>query len=105
MREPRWFRRVQVGSVIAERSGRWRVVRAVHRGPSGKLWGVSLVIRRCSWTHRCYTVLTHTDLKYRGFRLIRVPPRTLRTELDRKIQACLGARDKALTCCDVEGVA
>jgi hypothetical protein len=104
-RQPAWFSRVVEGSVIAERSGTWRIVRKVHRSPNGKLWGVTLVIRRCSWTKRCYTVLNYQDLLQRGFRLINVPPRALRGRVDREIAKVIRTGSRALSCCDVEGVA
>jgi hypothetical protein len=106
--DPSWFRTLKVGDVIAERSGVWRTVRAVSRRPSGGLYAVHLVIRRCSWTHRCYTVVNATDLRVRGFRRIRVKRRPLRTRLDRQIQRIvngpLAKRKQALDCCDVKGI-
>jgi hypothetical protein len=106
--QPRWMREVVKGSVLAEGSGTWRVVREAHRKPNGDLWGVTFAIRHCSWTGRCYTILTATDLKVRGFRLVRVAPRKLRSVIDRRIAASIRdhhARPYPATCCDVEGVA
>lgn len=104
------MRKVVVGSVLAEGSGTWRVVRRAHRKPNGDLWGVTFTIRHCSWTGRCYTVLTATDLKTRGFRLVPVRPRHLRSGVDGKIRAAMAQggcsrSEYLMTCCDVEGVA
>jgi hypothetical protein len=104
-----WMKRVVVGSVLQEASGAMRVVRNLTRGPAGDLKFVTFTIRHCSWTGRCYTVVTVSDLKTRGFRLVRVRPRALRTRLDAKVrQSILGNESPGhytLTCCDVEGVA
>jgi hypothetical protein len=105
-----WFRTLQVGDVIAERRGVWRIVRAISRKANGDLYAVYLVIRRCSWTHRCYTVLNANDLRTRGFKRIRVKRRPLRTRLDRTIQRIVDGplverRKQALDCCDVKGIA
>jgi hypothetical protein len=83
------MKRVVVGSVLAEGSGAWRVVRAVSRYPNGDLYGVTFAIRHCSWTGRCYTVCHYSDLKQRGFRLLKVKPRRLRSEFDRKIATAI----------------
>jgi len=104
-----WMRDVVVGSVLAEGSGAWRVVRDVHRYNDGDLRSVNFAIRRCSWTHRCYTVIGYSDLIQRGFRMVPVKPRRLTTALDRKIHRAIhepcSKRPYAATCCDVEGVA
>ena len=104
-----WMRRVVVGSVLAGDSGTWRVVREVSRYANGDLRSVVFAIRRCSWTHRCYTILGYTDLIQRGFRMVPVRPRRLRSKLDRTIRRALHQpgyeRPYAATCCDVEGVA
>ncbi len=110
MRQLPWMRDVVVGSVLKDRNGTMRVVRKVTRYRDA-LQYVTFTIRSCSWTGRCYTVLTATDLRLRGFTLVRVAPRTLETALDRKIDAAIhqfGGGDRSkyiLRCCDVEGVA
>lgn len=102
-----WMRDVVVGSVLAARSGSWRVVREVTRYRNGDLRSVTFAIRRCSWTHRCYTIYGYNDLIQCGFRMVRVAPRQLRTGLDRKIHVAIHepCTRKSMTCCDVEGVA
>lgn len=110
-REPRWFKIVRAGDVIAERNGAWRVVRQVTRRANGQLHSVTLVIRRCSWTHRCYTIVNRHDLRLRGFRLIAGARWECKTRVDKQIyQAIQQRNDPArephlLTCCDVEGIA
>jgi hypothetical protein len=73
------------------------------------LWGVHLVIRRRSWTRRCYTVLIASDLKTLGYTMIpnvRVKPKTL---LDVRIQQAIDQpsdqRPYIATADDVVGVA
>lgn len=78
--DPDWFDWLDAGHVICERGGAWRIVRQVSRRTDGRLSFVTLVIRRRSWTGRCYTVLTSSDLKTRVFtvkRDVRVKPKTL----------------------------
>lgn len=102
-----WMRHVVVGSVLRSRSGALRVVRAVGRYQNGDLRSVSCTIRHCSWTHRCYTVINYTDLRILGYRLVRVPPRRLRSKMDRQIQTEMHQPSWAkvrLTCCDVERI-
>jgi hypothetical protein len=103
--------RLKVGDVVQERNGAWRIVRAVTRQPSGKLCAITLTIRHCSWTGRCYTVIMANDLRQRGFHPVRVRRRKLTSRFDRKIQRAIhGNEDRrvkpySVTCCDVEGTA
>lgn len=102
------MRDVVVGSVLAEGSGTWRIVRSVYRYGNGDLRGVVFTIRHCSWTGRCYTHLGYSDLIQRGFRMVRVAPRRLRSKTDAKIRASIHQpawEPYVLKCCDVEGVA
>lgn len=103
----RWIANIRRGDVLRERSGVLRIVRSVHHyGPAGPglppRCSVTLVIRRCSWTTRCYTVLTRSDIRARfsptGKRI------RIRGKLARQIDAAIGALEIHLTCCDVEGV-
>jgi hypothetical protein len=105
--QPAWMARVVVGSVLASGDGPWRVVREVTRYNGGRLRSVTFAIRRCSWTHRCYTVVHYNDLIQRGFRLVPVKPRQLRSRIDRRIDVAIHepCTEKSMTCCDVEGVA
>jgi hypothetical protein len=103
--DPVWFDHLRPGDVLRSRGGTLRVVRTVSRKEDGKLWGVSFVIRHCSWTKRPYTVLTFNDLK--TFRYTYVGARVrLDRELDRRIaDAIRHKEDRTLTCCAVRGIA
>jgi hypothetical protein len=107
--QPDWMARVVVGSVLANGNSPWRVVRRVSRKANGDLWGVYFAIRHCSWTGRCYTVVTASDLKVRGFRLMPVRAREFRSEIDIRIQRAINSNEcrghYSVTCCDVKGVA
>lgn len=102
-----WMCDVVVGSVLARKNGAWRIVREVTRYNNGDLRSVTFAIRRCSWTHRCYTIYHYNDLIQMGFRMVPVKSRRLRSRLDRKIHRAIHepCTQKSLTCCDVEGVA
>ena len=105
--QPDWMMRVQVGDVIRRGDGPFRIVREVTRYGNGELRSVTLAIRRCSWTHRCYTVLSYTDLIHRGFTKVPVKPRKLTSLADRAVTAAIHQpawEPRLLTCCDVEGV-
>lgn len=106
-----WMNSVSTGDVLKDMYGNLRVVRKVtrysERHPrAGLLKCVTFAIKRCSWTGRGDTVLTYTDLDYRGFKPTgrRLP---LRTAMDKKFKTYLStaAYDrKSVTCCDVIGV-
>ncbi len=102
-----WMRDLAVGDVLREgRRGPLRVVRRIRRYTNGDLGSVTLVIRRCSWTHQCYTVLTYTDLIQRVFVPVRAKRRRLASRLDERIHRSIVADGRGgLTCCDVHGVA
>lgn len=98
--------RVRVGDVLKSRSGRrFRVVRNVAL-KEGRLYNVTLSISHCSWTRRCYTILTYNDLYQCGYRLTGRRVR-LRSRIDQQIAANFAHKNRfrqTLTCCDVEGV-
>ena len=101
-----WIKRIRKGDILRSGSGMLRVVRAVsHHGPSIPKTNVTFSIKRCSWTGRCYTVMTGNDLRQLGYRPTRGRMR-LRGKLDLLIEGDFGASpgDTRLTCCDVEGV-
>ena len=103
-----WMRTLQVGDVLAREHGPWRIVRRVSRYDDGDLRSVSFSIRRCSWTHRCYTVYWYNDLRMMGYRKIAVKRRRLTKRIDRQIAAAMNQdawTPYILKCCDVEGVA
>lgn len=103
-----WRDRLQVGDVIANADGHGapRIVRRAHYHKNGLLYAVTLVIRHCSWTGRCYTLLTRSDLRTFGYK--RTRPRVVLkvTGIDARIAHAIAepAWEKSLTCCDVEGL-
>lgn len=103
-----WMKHVKVGSVLRGPNGIFRIVREVTRYQDGDLRSVTVTIRSCSWTHRCYTILNYTDLRILGYRLLRVKPRKLTSDFDRKIAVSIHQpaweRPYVLDCCDVKGV-
>lgn len=106
LRQLPWFTTLQVGDVIARPGGPWRVVRAISRRAYG-LYAVTLLIQRCSWTGRCYTILNATDLRVQGYKPVRAARWPCRTEFDRRVQAAIHQpawEPKALRCCDVVGI-
>mgnify|MGYP001614383358 CR=1 FL=1 len=101
-----WMKDLRAGDVLWNaRCTDVRVVRQVSRFSNDDLRCVTLVIRRCSWTTRCYTVLNYTDLIYRGFH-----PAPLRAKFVRLVDHHIeknirnAAECQTLTCCDVAGV-
>lgn len=101
-----WVDEVEVGDILRAPNGVLRVVRAVHRYKKPrwpiKTW-VYFTIRRCSWTHRCYTLLCGTDLKARGYRPTGKKFK-LNKRIDRKIEKEFGMFKAKLRCCDVEAI-
>lgn len=99
---------LKVGHVIARKDGPYRIVRAVTRYWNGELRCVTLTIKHCSWTHRCYTILNSTDLRIMGYRRVPVKARRLHKRIDKQIVAAMHQpawEPFVLKCCDVEGVA
>lgn len=98
-----WLRDVQVGDVLKV-NGKLRVVRNVSHGPHPESRSCfAFAIKHCSWTRRCYTVYTSSDLITMGVQQMnkRMP---LRTKIDRAVAADIHAHKPKLTCCDVEGM-
>lgn len=99
-----WISRIRKGDVLRSRNGVLRVVRAVSHT---RRTTVTFVIRRCSWTTRCYTIYTGNDLRQMGYAPtnVRMP---LRTKFDRLIEAEFHRPGPAnvcfLHCCDVTGI-
>lgn len=107
--QPEWMATLRVGDVLTNGHD-FRVVRAVSywKGgrSQGRLWGVYLAIRRCSWTGRCFTVKTANDLMFNGFTKVPGVRVKLHTDLDQRIEASLEGWDRwDAKCCDVIGVA
>ena len=106
-----WIHAIRVGDILAV-GDTYRIVRDVHHSRSDR-WPpktyVTFTIKRCSWTGRCYTVLTQSDLKTRGFRPTGHSMR-LRRQIDAKIRKAIVGNELpkhghySMTCCDVEGI-
>lgn len=101
-----WMLKIRVGDVLESGSGDLRIVRSVttHKTPYGYRVSVTFVIHRCSWTNRCYTVLTSGDMKNRDYRPTGIRM-SLRSKLDKEIFREMKERGKpTITCCDVAGI-
>lgn len=113
--QPEWMATLRAGEVLT--NGRsYRVVRNVSRwrctprggrvDGEGPLRCVTFAIRRCSWTKRCYTVYTASDLKTLRFR-----PAGARVKLNRPWDEAIAQEienkhgPRLLSCCDVRGAA
>lgn len=106
--QPAWMISLKPGHVIQRPGSRFRVVREVSRYRNGELRSVTLAIRHCSWTGRCYTILNASDLRILGYRRVPAKRRTLRQSMDRKFAKAVSqrcdVRPFVLTCCDVESL-
>lgn len=106
----KWIEGIKVGDMLRARSGKLRVVRSVSHSES-KHYGtrtiVIFTIQHCSWTGRCYTVYTGSDLRSAGYRPTGVNV-SLRGKVDRMIGEEFGRRgsmaEAKLRCCDVIGI-
>jgi hypothetical protein len=98
-----WIKALKVGDVVRTPSGLLRIVRSANHGPQRSYF--CFTIKHCSWTTRCYTVYTSTDLKVMGWRPTGKRVR-LRGHLDYEIEQNIGLslKDSTLNCCNVEGV-
>lgn len=105
-----WTNRLQPGDVVRFPSGALRVVRAVkHPDRPTSSYGdiyrssITFSIKRCSWTHRCHTTYTSSDLRTLGCVKTRAKV-LLRKKIDRLIseELRLNPDKPMLTCCDVK---
>lgn len=100
----KWPDSLAVGSVIKSKKGRtFRAVRKVTYKHDGRIWGVHLSIRRCSWTKRCYTIYTRNDL-IQFFR-----PTSMKVKIGSRIDSKIlknmsDPHVRTLDCCDVKGI-
>lgn len=99
-----WRDTIRMGDVLRiGEDGAFRVVRYCNYKQNNILTSVSFIIRHCSWTGRCYTYLTRSDLKTyskAGFRV------RLDQEFDAKMAAEMTNHDQyTFSCCDVRGIA
>lgn len=98
--KPDWRDKLKVGDIVLSPNGTERIVRKVKYFNNLLGW-VSFVILHCSWTGRCYTCYSRSDLK-------RYSPTkhsiALITPLDKEIAEAIQADKVTVTCCDVEGL-
>ncbi len=90
-----WILSIKEGDILLERGKKPRVVRTVSRHLKYGTWHtwVTFVIKRRSWTNRCYTVLNEHDLRMRRF--IPTPmQRTSMSYIDKKINYNIVQNDK-----------
>ena len=103
-----WMADVRVGDVIAKGNGPWRIVREVTRYNNGELRSVTVAIRRCSWTRRCFTILGYTDLRILKYRRVARNAKLdgpLDLIFDEALRESCSKRPYALSCHDVRGIA
>lgn len=115
--QPKWMAKLKEGDVIQAASGLQRVVRQVNMWPKHKhanrLHSVTVVIKHCSWTGKCFTCLDEAQLNGYGYKPLGVRV-TMRTRLDRRIKSELARQNspdakvrfgpKLLGCCEVRGI-
>lgn len=102
-----WIKTLAPGDVLRAPSGLLRIVRAArHSGPSLGKTSVAFTIQHCSWTGRCYTVYTGSDLATMGY--VKTGARAkLGKEFDRAVEHDMGGigwQECKLKCCDVRGI-
>lgn len=107
-----WTNSIEKGDVLRARSGALRIVRDVKHslvtrgGRAHVRTSVSFLIKRCSWTKRCVTVLHSNDLKSQGY--VKTGARSkLNTAFDWAVEQELTLprpTDVKLRCCDVKGL-
>mgnify|MGYP001583104671 CR=1 FL=1 len=106
--ENSWVKSIKAGDVLESATGSLRIVRQVtwcrEKRGEGRL-SASFIIKHCSWTKRCYTTMTDSDLFTLGYRPIRVHIE-LDTDFDEKILQEIDNHGRPnISCCDVEGIA
>lgn len=100
-----WRDKLKVGDVIMSRAGTKRIIRKVTLKKNGFIWGVTMVIRHCSWTTRPVTAYCRSDLASAGFRPTGQRKRLKKSGLDALIEREAECHDyPTITCCDVSGV-
>jgi hypothetical protein len=100
-----WIKNIQAGDVLKSGSGLLRVVRKVTH--SKTRCSVTFTIKHCSWTGRCYTTMSSSDLITFGYVSTGKKYPLTATMVDREIAYCIAnhdIKDQTLKCCDVEGV-
>lgn len=87
-------------------NGTLRIVRSANRRqPGGKVYTLTFAIRRCSWTHRPYTVMNRAMLYHADLEVIQRGYGAERGPLEIELQAEIADRNRRhMHCCDVIGV-
>jgi hypothetical protein len=86
-----WIKTLKVGDVVRAPSGVLRIVRSVsHHRPSIGGTYVTFLIRRPSWTNRCYTVMNGSNMAIVGYRPTGAKAK-LNHEFDRTVEQCFSA--------------
>lgn len=99
-----WRDTIQKGDILVSKRGP-RLVRRATYSKTGFLRAITLAIKHCSWTGRCYTVINRSDLNYLKFTKAPFRITATRIPLDEQIEACIIDPDnRSLDCCDVKGV-
>ena len=105
-----WMDNLKVGDVLLwGRKETPRVIRdmSMHHIWSDRLGYVTFAIRRCSWTHRPYTLYNRSEVRAMGKRTRKKSK--ISSQLDKKLDYAIHDRDwhlsnNRLVCCDVIGV-
>ncbi len=101
-----WLDQIKIGDILLERGKSERTVREINRYKNGTMRSVSFSILRCSWTHRCYTTVTRSELKTRRFSHSGKRKESA-SPIDKLIAHDLIYWEKEkqrLDCCDVKGI-
>lgn len=102
-----WRDKIKVGNVLIHRkSGTARIVRKVSYFRDGRINYVYFSIKRCSWTHSCYTMYGRYDIKIL-FKKSEMKRQKLNTKLDKKILIEMERAlktERQIDCCDVKEV-
>lgn len=103
-----WMDKVKIGSILQTRGGQYRIVRSVShykRPPNkGKLRCVYFAIKRCSWTHRPYTIMSYNDLYQNGYSITSMTYK-FGAKIDAKLAQEIADHElRSMSCCDVKGV-
>ena len=109
MPEYRWILDLKVGDVVRAPDGSLRVVRYVQHYSRESICKttVGFIIRRCSWTRRCYTIYTGGDLATMGYKPTRAKAR-LAKDFDQRVFDEITHKhgtEHTITCAELRGIA
>jgi hypothetical protein len=95
--------RIRVGNVV-KIGPAYRTVRAVHT-KDGRPYYFAFAIRRCSWTHRPYTIILRPELRQRAEAVYYVSKNVRATKIERRLQENIDDDTcRTCDCCEVRGV-